>query len=196
VQSRERALIKAIKTFAISDWASKKVLDVGCGSGLPLIELLKFGAGPENLYGVDVLPERIEAAKRLHPSIHFECLNAERLPFPADHFDIVMQYNTFVAINPESRRQMADEMSRVLKPTGLILWYDFRLNHPLHADERGIGKKELGQLFPGFQIWAWPVVIPPPAARLIARASRILCEILEKVPVFCSAYFAVLRRNG
>ena len=31
---------------------------------------------------------------------------------------------------PDMRKQMAVEMLRVVKPTGLILWYDYHVNNP------------------------------------------------------------------
>ena len=194
--SRERALTKAIKRCQIDEWDKKKILDVGCGGGSNLINLLKFGAKPSNLYGVDIQQDRIDEARQRHPTINFQCTNAERLPFDSGYFDIVMQYTVFVAIDDQSCKRIAEEMGRVLRADGLILWYDFRYSHPFHRDERGIGKKALRDLFPNFSVWVQPIVIPPVAARLLGDISLLLCETLERIPILCSAYFAVLRRTA
>ncbi len=158
------------------------------------MELMRFGADPNNLYGVDILPERIDEGRRRHPSIHFQCANSERLPFGDAEFDIVMQYTTFVAIERISRSMIAKEMARVLKPGGLIFWYDFRMGHPFKKEVCGISKQQLKEYFPGLSIWTEAVMLPPPLARLVARFSIIACELLEKLPLLCSAYFAVLQK--
>jgi ubiquinone/menaquinone biosynthesis C-methylase UbiE len=158
------------------------------------MELMKFGADPNNLYGVDILPERIEEGRRKHPSIHFQCANSESLPFGDAEFDVVMQYTTFVAIDDTSRSQIAKEMVRVLKPGGVILWNDFRVDHPFRKELRGISKRQLKEYFGGLSIWTEAIMLPPAFARLIARFSIIVCEVLEKLPLLCSAYFAVIRK--
>src|SRR5262252_5722773 len=42
---------------------SRRVLDVGCGIGDRLAVFQDFGARPENLFGVDLIPERIRSAR-------------------------------------------------------------------------------------------------------------------------------------
>jgi ubiquinone/menaquinone biosynthesis C-methylase UbiE len=59
---------------------------------------MKYGARPENLYGIDLLDERIEEAKRLSPNIDFRCGNAEELPYEDGLFDIVIQFTVFTSI--------------------------------------------------------------------------------------------------
>ena len=43
---------------------------------------------------------------------------------------------------------MAQEMLRVSREDGLIIWYDFYMNNPLTPDIRGIRKHEITELFP------------------------------------------------
>ena len=40
------------------------------------------------------------------------------------------------------KQKVAAEMLRVVKPQGLILWYDFRYNNPRNSNVRGIGAAE------------------------------------------------------
>ena len=35
------------------------------------------------------------------------------------------------------KQAVAEEMLRVLKPQGLILWYDYHVNNPWNKDVRG-----------------------------------------------------------
>jgi len=73
VHQREKALLKVLNRFNILDLSDKKILDVGCGTGGTLRRFIDYGAKPENLYGIDLLEDRIEVAKQLHPKINFIC---------------------------------------------------------------------------------------------------------------------------
>ena len=56
-------LLRTLKRFKGLELLDKKILDVGCGSGGVLRDFIKYGALPENLYGIDLLEDRIERAK-------------------------------------------------------------------------------------------------------------------------------------
>ena len=73
IQQRERALIHALKELRLTHLSDRKILDIGCGSGGFLREFVKYGANPKNLYGIDLLEERIEKARELNPNIDFRC---------------------------------------------------------------------------------------------------------------------------
>lgn len=68
----------------------RRVLDVGCGDGEFAVELAKRGA---IVTGIDASAAMIDAAKRRaiqhNADINFEMAEAERLPFPAEEFDMV-----------------------------------------------------------------------------------------------------------
>jgi len=67
LQSLEREILKVLGRAGWSDevMGRAKILEVGCGAGFWLRQFVKWGARPENLFGVDVLPERIAMARRL-----------------------------------------------------------------------------------------------------------------------------------
>ena len=73
-EKRLRALIAICP-----DWTST-VLDVGCGIGLLLN--YKMAYGKDWYRGIDVLPEMVEAAKKLHPGYAFEVLDINA---PSEH---------------------------------------------------------------------------------------------------------------
>src|SRR5947208_4432747 len=66
-QSRERALLSALRDAGLLPLAGRWVLDVGCGDGAVLRDLLRYGAKAEDLSGLDLLPERVERARALTP---------------------------------------------------------------------------------------------------------------------------------
>jgi ubiquinone/menaquinone biosynthesis C-methylase UbiE len=67
LQSLERNLLALLKQHSFTHLAEKKILDVGCGSGMQLRRFLEYGALPENLSGIDLMPHRIKEAQRLIP---------------------------------------------------------------------------------------------------------------------------------
>ncbi|MBI4686404.1 MAG: methyltransferase domain-containing protein [Nitrospirae bacterium] len=197
-QQRERAVLDMLSKYGIADLSVKKVLDVGCGNGGILRECIRYGALPENLYGIDLLPERIESARKLSPhSIEFRHGNAEKLPYDNYAFDIVLCFTVFTSIlDTHMKRNLAKEMLRVLKPDGIILWYDYHMNNPKNPDVRGVKKKEIYELFPNCSIGLNRITLAPPIARLIAPYSLLACYILERLKIFNTHYMGVIKRKA
>lgn len=173
--------------------SERRVLDVGCGAGGELGRLLSVGARPDNLYGVDLLPDRVEAARQAHPDIHFSCGNAEHLDFPDAHFDLVLLFTVFSSIlDDEMARNVADEVRRVLKPSGAVLWYDFRYNNPSNPNVRGMTKERIRQFFPGFDIMLRTITLLPPLARRLGPLTPLLYPVLAAVPPLRTHYIGLL----
>jgi SAM-dependent methyltransferase len=102
-----------------------RVLDIGCGSGYFLHRLIEFGAAEGT--GVDLMPDRVESARRRYPDLRFIEGNAAQMPFQDGAFDLVTQFTCLSSVlDPDLRAAMAAEMWRVLRPGGLILSYDMR----------------------------------------------------------------------
>jgi ubiquinone/menaquinone biosynthesis C-methylase UbiE len=195
IHQREKALLDILNKFNFSDIANKKILDIGCGTGGTLRRFIDYGAKPENLYGIDLLEDRIEIAKKLHPKINFICGTAENLPYPDEFFDIVMQFTVFTSIlDIQLKKKIASEMLRVLKKDGIIIWYDFHVDNPKNLDVKGVKKDEIYSIFPDCEIFLKHVTLAPPISRKLAPFSIILCQILEKIPFLCTHYIGVIRR--
>jgi ubiquinone/menaquinone biosynthesis C-methylase UbiE len=196
IQERERELLRMLSARGIATLESSKILEVGCGTGIWLREFVRWGAQPENITGVDLLPERIAEARRLSPpQIKLECGSATQLKSGNAEFDFVVQSTVFTSIlDPTIKTQVAREMLRVLKPKGCIIWYDFRFNNPRNPDVRGIKSKEVRSLFPGCRVEFHKVTLAPPLARRVARSSRTLYAILCSIAVLRTHYLALITR--
>ena len=98
------------------------ILDVGCGTGTLLGELL--GKKPQvRSYGLDLSEEMLEVAREKLPKctelVHGE---AEVLPYDNNKFEMVIMVHSFnYFINPE---QAIREAYRVLKPGGTLVIAD------------------------------------------------------------------------
>jgi SAM-dependent methyltransferase len=195
LQGIEREVLSALRRAGCVPLESRDVLEVGCGPGYWLRALLQWGAAPERLAGVDLLPDRVAAARRRCPrAVRLECADAARLPFAGAAFDLVLQFTVLSSVlDADARRAIAAEMLRVLRPGGTILWYDFRLGDPRNADVRGIGRRELRALFPDCDVAARRVTLAPPIARRLADRTWLLCLLLAQVPLLCTHELAVVR---
>ncbi|MGB7846866.1 MAG: class I SAM-dependent methyltransferase, partial [Candidatus Acidiferrum sp.] len=171
-----RGILRLLRQFQHADLEHERVLDVGCGSGFWLRQFIQWGAKPQNLFGVDLLPERIQVGEDLCPKgVTLQCGDASKLEFEDGSFDLVLQFTVFTSIlDSQMRRKVATEMSRVLKPGGAILWYDYFVSNPYNPDVRGVTRMEISQLFPRFSIFLRRVTLAPPLARTIGPISPAL----------------------
>jgi ubiquinone/menaquinone biosynthesis C-methylase UbiE len=177
------------------DLTDKRVLEVGCGTGSTLRLLLEYRAKPENLFGIDILQDRVERARYMNPAIQCFRSSGTQLPFRNAAFDLVIQFTTFTSIlDSESRKAMAGEIQRVLAPGGRLLWYDFMFNNPWNPDVRGIKPSEIKHLFAGFKITGMRITLAPPLGRVIARISYPLYHLLAQIPLLCTHYVCVVDR--
>ena len=193
-QRRERALLGLLRRRGLLPLADTKIIDVGCGTGELLASFVRYGASPNDLAGVDLLEERIATACGRYPSIDFRAGDAQRLPFDDESFDIALQFTLLSSVlDEEVRRNIAAETLRVLRPGGIIVWYDFIWN-PANRDTRGIALGELRELYRGCPIDARRVTLAPPISRRLAPFSWTLCRLLEAAPFLCSHYLAAVEK--
>lgn len=192
----EREYLARLKRYGMTDIQDKKILDVGCGDGGWLRRLVSYGADPANLSGIDLLEERVASARQLSPHISVQQCNAENIPFPDRHFDIVMQMVVFTSIlDYATKERIAEEMLRVLKDDGVIMWFDFRYNNPWNPDVKGIKKNELLSLFKGCVFDFKSIELAPPITKLLARYSIAACCMLEKIPLLRTHYLTIIRKQ-
>src|SRR5258708_29596414 len=192
---REEEMAALFRAEGLTTLAGLRILDVGCGRGDSLRQLLEYGADPELLTGIDLLDESVKKARRLSPHLRVICGSASRLPFPDASFDLVLQFTLFTSIlSEEVKRAIAAEMARVLAPGGRILWYDFSFNNPRNPDVRGIGKREIRALFPGLEIKTKRVTLAPPLGRVVAPFSIVLYYLLLRVRPLCTHLLCLLRK--
>lgn len=195
-QRREAEVLRVLKKYSATALSNSRILDVGCGTGAELRNMMRYGARPENLYGIDLLAERIATAQELSPNMHLLCGNAETLPYEDCRFDLVLQFTAFTSIlESEMKQAIAREMIRVLKNDGMILWYDYHMDNPKNHDVRGIKKREILCLFDGCNVELKRVVLAPPIVRMLAPYSRLACYFLEKLPFLRTHYLGVVKKR-
>jgi len=103
---------------------------------------------------------------------------------------VVSQFTLFTSILSEPmKNRMAAEMIRVLKPGGVILWYDFRFNNPRNQNVRGIESPEITSLFPGCSVTS--AESHPGAAPGASHCSHLMDSrlLLEKGAILAYSLF-------
>ena len=196
-QALERCLLTLLKRYGLAPLQTKKILDVGCGTGFQLCEFMKWGAQPEHMTGIDLLLDRLVTARHICPeAVSIVCGNAAALAFPDATFDLVVQFTVFTSVlSAVMKHQIASEMLRVVKDDGFIVWYDFHVNNPWNSDVRGVKRQEIAQLFPGCRITLQRLTLVPPLARLLASYSWLACYGLGKIPWLCTHYLGLIAKE-
>ena len=181
LQERQRALLRLFVQCGLVDIATLHLLEVGCGSGANLLELLRMGFLPENLLGVELLPERVAQARRLlPPALALHAGDALQLELPAQSQDIVFVSTVFSSLLDETfQQQLADTMWRWVKPGGGVLWYDFTVDNPRNPDVRGVPVARVRRLFPQARVRAQRITLAPPIARAVTRVHPALYTLFN-----------------
>jgi SAM-dependent methyltransferase len=185
VQERQRAMLGFFKRAGWTDLVDKRAVEVGCGTGGILLELLRLGFVPEKLTGVELLPDRAAHARRVLPkALHLIEGDACQAPIGAGSQDLVLQSTVFSSLlDDATRTTLAAAMWRWLAPGGAVLWYDFTVNNPRNPDVRGVPLAEVRTLFPKARITARRVTLAPPLARAVCRIHPRLYPLLNAMPM-------------
>jgi len=192
---RRRLVRRLLATQGWLPLGDRRVLDVGAGNGAELAWFRELGAADANLVGIDLLPERVEVARRSFPQVEFHFGNAEQLPFPDAGFDLVVTYTLFSSIlDADMSAGVASEIQRVMRPGGGLLWYDFRYDSPANRDVRGVSAGRVRTLFPGLEGRLIALTLLPPLARRLGRLTPMAYPALVRVPPLRSHLLGLLRK--
>ena len=160
-------------------------MEVGCGSGGNLLELLRLGCRPEHLQGIELLPDRHAQARQVLPAaLRLWLGDAVTAPVIEASQDLVMQCTVFSSLLDDAFQQrLAGAMWRWLRPGGAVLWYDFTVDNPRNRDVRGVPLARLQALFPQGRIQSQRVTLAPPLARAVCRVHPKLYTFFNLLPL-------------
>jgi ubiquinone/menaquinone biosynthesis C-methylase UbiE len=175
----------------------RTVLDVGCGSGAWLLNFVQWGAAAASVAGIDLSETRISEARSKLPMSDVRCGDASTLPWADASFDLVTQFVLFTSILDDNvQAAIADEMMRVLKPGGLMLWYDFRVDNPSNRAVRGVRAARVRSLFPRCDTVLRSVTLAPPIARRLVPVSWAAAVAAESLPFLRTHYLGLIRKRS
>lgn len=125
-----------------------KILYVGVGGGMELLQFAYFSRQKNGVIGVDVVDEMLEAsaqnfteAEALNPwfkkdFIRLEKGNALELPVGSNSIDVAAQNCLFNIFKTEELKKAIAEMFRVLKPHGRLVMSDPTCEQPMSDELR------------------------------------------------------------
>lgn len=197
LEERRYRLEPFIARFAgFERWHGKRVLEIGCGPGVDLLQFSRAGA---RVSGIDISPRSVALAQKWLSinglTAEVKVGDAERLRFENGQFDFV--YSWGVLHHTPDTRQAVREIYRVLKPRAefcvmlyhkysvvvLQAWLiygllagkpwrsidDILASHMESPGTRAFTRSEVRELFSDFSDIAIEVVVTPYDTRLSRR---------------------------
>jgi len=197
VQERQRAMLGLFARHGWHDLAQRQIVEVGCGAGGNLLELLRAGVRPEHLCGLELMADRHAQARAVLPErVALHLGDACAAPLAAESVDLVLQSTVFSSLLDDAFQQrLADTMWRWVRPGGAVLWYDFTWNNPRNRDVRGVPLARVRALFPQGRIEAQRLTLAPPLARAACRLSPTLYPLLNALPLLRTHVLAWIGRD-
>ena len=124
LQERQRTMARLFVELGWLDLSHRQALELGCGAGGNLLELLRMGFMPSHLKGIEIDEHRHAHAREVLPSslhlIYGDALGdeAQRVIAPLSQ-DLVLQATVFSSIlDGALQKHLADAMWRWVRPGG------------------------------------------------------------------------------
>jgi SAM-dependent methyltransferase len=171
-----------------------KLLEIGAGMGGNLFFFKRIGFLWENLYVNELLPDRIEVLKETFPKVTIYQGDASEIESNGEIlFDVVFQSTVFTSLlDYDFKVKLANKMWTLVKPGGIVLWYDFMFNNPKNQDVRGIKKAEIINLFPkADRIVFQKVTLAPPIGRKVKK----LYSLINTIPFLRTHIIAEIEKG-
>lgn len=197
LEERRYRLEPFIARFAqFTRWRGKRVLEIGCGPGVDLVQFSWAGA---KVSGIDISPHSVDLAQKWLSisgcTAEVQVGDAERLPYEDGQFDFV--YSWGVLHHTPDTRQAVSEIYRVLKPGAqvcIMLYHkhslvvlqawlihglmacrpwrcvtDILAVHMESPGTRAFTRREMGELFSDFSDITIETIVTPYDVRLARR---------------------------
>ena len=115
----------AVGTGRVRDWAltlrrGAAVLDLGCGTGLPITRLL-VDEGLD-VFAIDAAPSLVAAFRSNFPQVPVACECVLESAFFERTFDAVISWGLMFLLQPEEQRSLIAKIGDALEPGGRLLF--------------------------------------------------------------------------
>lgn len=121
---------------------NKEVLEVGAGNGKTLHTIIK--QKPKSITAIDISREAINILKSLFKEKNIKFINESiiRTTLKKERFDIIVCYYVLNNLREYERTRAVEEMHRLLKDKGTILFEDFAVNDFRQKEGKSLNSEE------------------------------------------------------
>ncbi len=137
-----------LRRFADEARGKGAVCDLGCGPG-QVGAWLYDHCDLKEVFGIDLSPNFIAEAKKLHPQLTFQQGDMLHLNLPDDTFAGITAFYCLIHIPHDQIVDALKEIKRVLKPGGVLLLTFHIGSEPYHSKEAW--GKEISMIYNFFQ---------------------------------------------
>jgi phospholipid N-methyltransferase len=167
-------------------------LEVGCGDGGWLPDLLAWGVSEKNLVGLELDAGRFRRLRERMPAVHRVVGDAAEEPFRTGTFGLIVVSTVFSSIlDPDVRVLVARGIAGSLSRTGALVVYDIAHDNPSNGAVRRVTHSEVIRLFPCLHGTVRSLTLAPPLSRRIAPLFPLAARVLEAIPALRSHLLAV-----
>ena len=174
------------KFFSVStgSFSDLKMAEIGCGSGTNLLDFLQMGFSPQNITGIEYLHDRVLAARLALPSeiviIEGDATYAEVEKCSNDLIYISLVFSSL--LDDSVQDALAAKVWEVLRPGGVIVWYDFVFDNPSNTSVRAVSLERVKALFPEGKFKSKRVTLAPPISRRVCQIHPALWGLFNLFP--------------
>jgi SAM-dependent methyltransferase len=112
--------VKAVREWARTMPHGTTVIDLGCGPGFPVTEVLV--AEGLNVFGVDASPTFVQAFRRNLPNTPVACEAVQDSRFFERAFDGVLAWGLIFLLSADDQRRLIQRIAGILEPGGRLLF--------------------------------------------------------------------------
>lgn len=150
--------VKEVRTWARTLPTGAAVLDLGCGPGFPITEVL-VNEGMST-FGVDAAPSFVEAFRRNLPNTPVVCEGVQDSTFFDRNFDGVLAWGLIFLLSSEDQCRLIGKIAGRLRPGGRLLftapplpavWNDAMTG----LESRSLGADEYRRQLAGVGLLVW-----------------------------------------
>ncbi len=191
--TRDAAFLALLRHHGIDALGGLHIVEIGCGTGSLIRTLVHHGANPSLVEAVDMSSARASATRQHHQRV--AQADASALPYTDASFDLVLAFTSFSAmLEDKTRFSAASETMRVLRPGGMAVLYDFRVN-PTNRNVKSVREEQVREWFTGHRLEIERVTLAPPIVRAL-RGIPALCRPLERIPWLRTHLLAAIAKEA
>jgi 2-polyprenyl-3-methyl-5-hydroxy-6-metoxy-1,4-benzoquinol methylase len=112
--------VSVVCSWAQSFPAGTRVLELGCGDGIPITQtLLREGL---SVYAIDASPKMVSAFHKNFPDTLVKCQAAEKLSLTEQQFDAALAWGLMFLLTSENQQIVIENISTILNSGGKFLF--------------------------------------------------------------------------